>query len=208
MAAAFIDALLAIPSTTTATNFYLDDSDREGSFESTAAERLDRLNDHIRATESSGIILVGEAAGWRGARQSGVPFTSASTVGLRGSKEASATAVHDLLESVGLRDQAALWNAFPLHPYKLGKPYSNRPPTSSELDDGMDALRLAIAGRRVLCVGHKSKRSVEKILGHDVPRIDGAVASSEAIVVRHPSHGGATRFGIEGFEALKIWNIA
>ena len=95
------DAVLAMSSTLAATNFYLDDSDLEGDFLSTAAERRERLYEHLSAVYAGDLVLVGEAAGWQGARQSGVPFTSAATVGLRGNQEPSATAVHKLLASVG-----------------------------------------------------------------------------------------------------------
>ena len=78
MLAGLADAVLAIPSTTAATNFYLSSSDLDGNFVSSAGERLDRLYEHFSSTEAGDIVLVGEAAGWRGARQSGVPFTSAA----------------------------------------------------------------------------------------------------------------------------------
>lgn len=203
-----VDAVLTIPSTAAATNFYLYDSDLQGNFASTADERRNSLYAHLKAAEAGGCILVGEAAGWQGARQSGVPFTSAAAVGLRGSKEPSATVVRELLASVGMVDRVLLWNAFPLHPHDPGAPRTNRTPTSAELDSGIEALRLAIAGRRVVCVGKKAARSVRRILGHDIPDIHGAEDTSRAIVVRHPSHGGAAQFRFESVAALRIWNMA
>lgn len=116
------DAVLAMSSTLAAINFYLDESDLEGDFLSTAAERRERLYEHLRAVEAGHLVLVGEATGWQGARQSGVPFTSSATVGLRGNKEPSATAVHRLLASAGVGERALLWNAFLLHPHDPGKP--------------------------------------------------------------------------------------
>lgn len=201
------DAVLAMSSTLAATNFYLDDSDLEGDFLSTAAERRERLYEHLSAVEAGDLVLVGEAAGWRGARQSGVPFTSAATVGLRGNKEPSATAVHKLLASVGAGDRTLLWNAFPLHPHDPGKPCTNRTPTSAELDSGMDTLRLAIAGRRIVCVGKKAEGSVEQLLGHKIPDIHHASSASPAIVVRYPSYGGALRFRSETAAAISIWKL-
>ncbi|MBC7762052.1 MAG: uracil-DNA glycosylase [Candidatus Saccharibacteria bacterium] len=207
MSPLLVNALLAIPLTATAANFYLDSSDLEGGFASTAAERLDRLLEHLETTKDGDLVLVGEAAGWQGARQSGVPFTSAAAVGLRGSKEPSATVVHEVLASLGMLDRALLWNAFPLHPHRLGDPRTNRPPTAAELDAGIAALRLAIDSRHVICVGRKAEASVKRILGHEVPGVDEAVASSRAIVVRHPSHGGATRFRSESTAAIRLWNL-
>jgi uracil-DNA glycosylase len=201
------DAVLAMPSTLVATNFYLDDSDLEGNFLSTAAERRERLGEHLSAVEAGDLVLVGEAPGWQGARQSGVPFTSAAGVGLRGSKEPSATAVHSLLASVGMEERTLLWNAFPLHPHDLGKPRTNRTPRSAELDTGMDALRLAIAGRRIVCVGKTAGGRVGRLLGHRIPDIRHASHISPAIVVRHPSRGGALLFHSQTVDALSIWKL-
>lgn len=120
------DAVLAIASSPAATNFYLDASDADGDFLSTAAERRERLCAHLSATEAGDLVFVGEAAGWQRARQSGVPFTSAAAVGLLGTKEPSATAVHGLLASVGMEERTLLWNTFPLHPHFPGNPRTNR----------------------------------------------------------------------------------
>ena len=208
MLAGLADAVLAIPSTTAATNFYLSSSDLDGNFVLSAGERLDRLYEHFSFTEAGDIVLVGEAAGWRGARQSGVPFTSAATVGLNGTKEASATAVHELLATIGMLDRALLWNAFPLHPHGPGAPRTNRAPSANELGAGMDALRLAITGRRVVCVGKKAEASVARVLGYEIPDVHHAVATSQAIGVRHPSHGGAAQFRFDSIAAFRIWNMA
>ena len=62
------DAVLAMPSTLEATNFYLDDRDLEGILLSTAAERRERLGEHLSAVEAGDLVLVGEAPGWQGAR--------------------------------------------------------------------------------------------------------------------------------------------
>ncbi len=204
---ALADAVLVIRPSALATNFYLDSSDLEGGFATTASQRRERLVAHIRAVEGGELVVVGEAAGWQGARQSGVAFTSSASVGLAGSKEPSATAVHGLLREAGLLGGALLWNAFPLHPHKLREPRTNRTPTASELVAGLGALRLAIDGRRVLCVGRKSESQVEVILGHSIPSVEDAAVNSRAIRVRHPSNGGATQFREQGAEALRIWNM-
>lgn len=201
------DAVLAMSSTLAATNFYLDECDLEGDLLSTAAERRERLYEHVSAVEAGDLVLVGEAAGWQGARQSGVPFTSAAGVGLRGSKEPSATAVHSLFASVGMEERTLLWNAFPLHPHNPGKPRTNRTPKSAELDTGMAALRLAIAGRRIVCVGKKAGGRVGRLLGHEISDIHHASHASPAIVVRHPSYGGAPLFRSQTVDALSMWNL-
>lgn len=204
---ALADAVLTIRPSSLATNFYLDASDLEGGFATTASQRRNRLIAHLRSVEGGELVLVGEAAGWQGARQSGVAFTSPASVGLVGSKEPSATAVHGLLSKAGLLGGALLWNAFPLHPHKVSEPRTNRTPTASELDAGLGALRLAIDRRRILCVGRKSEAQVEQILGHSIPSIEDATVNSRAISVRHPSNGGATQFREQGAEALRIWKM-
>lgn len=202
-----LESVLAIPSTTLAMNFYVPDSDAEGDFRTTAVERCDRLLAHLDRVSDGDIVIVGEAPGWKGARQSGVPFTSAKTVGLQGSSEGSATIVHGKLADLKIADRTLLWNAFPIHPHKARSPRSNRTPTDSELAAGMDSLRLAVAGRRVICVGNPARTSIEKLLGLQVPGVGGASANSRAVALRHPANGGAPEFR-SGLAAVgKLWDL-
>jgi hypothetical protein len=64
------------------TNFY-----RHGSG---AAERRDRLAAYLDAHAGASLLLVGEAPGYRGARVSGIPFTSERQLTGRGPAEATA----------------------------------------------------------------------------------------------------------------------
>ncbi|MBO0980156.1 uracil-DNA glycosylase [Microbacterium sp. SD291] len=202
-----LESVLAIPSTTLATNFYLPDSDAEGGFRTTAVERCDRLLAHLDRVSDGDIVIVGEAPGWKGARQSGVPFTSAKTVGLQGSSEASATIVQGMLADLGIAGRTLLWNAFALHPHQAGSPRSNRTPTESELAAGRDALRLAVAGRRIICVGNPARTSIEKLLSLRVPGVGGASASSRAVALRHPANAGAPEFR-SGIAAVgELWGL-
>lgn len=202
-----LDSVLSIPSTSLAMNFYLPDSDAEGDFRTNAAERCDRLLAHLDRVSGGDIVIVGEAPGWKGARQSGVPFTSAKTVGLQGSSEASATIVHGMLADLRIADRTLLWNAFPLHPHQAGSPRTNRTPTEPELAAGIESLRLAVAGRRVICVGNPARTSVEKLLGLQVPGVGGASASNRAVALRHPANGGAPEFR-SGIAAVgELWDL-
>ncbi len=115
-----LDSVLAIPSTALAMNFYLAESDREGGFHTSAAERCARLLAHLGRVGGGDLVVVGEAPGWKGARQSGVPFTSAGTVGLEGSSEASATVMHDMLSRLGIADRTLLWGDVPASGVVLG----------------------------------------------------------------------------------------
>lgn len=207
-AADILDAVQSIPSTGMATNFYLDESDSFGGFLTSAAERRDRLRSHLRHVGGGDLVLVGEAAGWKGARQSGVPFTSAKTVGLPGvSTEASATIVHGMLRTLSIAHRALLWNAFPLHPHQGGSPRSNRTPTATELAVGLMPLRLAIAGRRVIAVGGKASSSIEELLGATVPAAADVGAADLAVTVRHPAKGGATKFRSELAAVYAAWDL-
>jgi uracil-DNA glycosylase len=119
------------------------------------------------------VVLVGEAAGYRGARISGIPFTSERQLTGTGPAEASATIVHRVLAELGLEEHVLLWNVVPTHP---GTATSNRRPTRAEVEASLPFLRELAAGRRTIAVG----RLAERVLC--------------APYVRHPSHGGAAEF--------------
>jgi len=147
------------------TNFY-----RHGSG---AAERRGRLAAYLDSRAGARILLVGEAPGYRGARVSGIPFTSERLLTGRGPAEATATIVHRVLAELGVEDDVLLWNVVPTHP---GTATSNRAPTRREVAEGRVYADELSAGRRVLAVG----RIAHTALG--------------GTYVRHPSHGGAAAF--------------
>ena len=78
-----------------------------------------------------------------------------------------------MLDDLEVADRVLLWNVVPTHP---GTATANRAPTRREIEAGRPFARELARGRRVLAVG----RIAEAALG--------------APYVRHPSHGGATRF--------------
>lgn len=135
-----------------------------------------RLRDYLDARASAPILLVGEAAGWRGARVSGLPFTSERQLTGSGPAEATATIVQRTLTELGAAEQVLLWNLVPTHPHRPGEPRSNRPPSRTEIDAASGFLSQLLPGRRVLAVGR---------LAHE--RLGGTY-------IRHPSHGGASEF--------------
>jgi uracil-DNA glycosylase family 4 len=118
-------------------------------------------------------VLVGEAAGYRGARISGIPFTSERQLTGTGPAEATATIVHRVLASLGVEDEALLWNVVPTHP---GSETSNRRPTRTEIQAAAPFLDELIRGRVAIAVG----------------RLAASVLA--APYVRHPAHGGAVAF--------------
>ena len=123
--------------------------------------------------EHAELLLVGEAAGYRGARISGVPFTSERQLTGSGPAEATATIVHRVLLELGIENDVLLWNIVPTHP---GTATSNRLPTRAEVRAARPFLDELARGRRAIAVGR---------LAADV---------LDAPYVRHPSHGGARAF--------------
>lgn len=202
-----LSMVIAIPSTATATNFYLDSSDNIPLFATSAAQRRDKLEAHLRTVAAGDLVLVGEAAGWRGARQSGVAFTSPTMLGLPGTREPSATTVHRALVGHGLSNRTLLWNAFPLHPFLPGRHDKNRTPTSAEFSAGDTVLRAAVRGRRVIAVGGKAAASVARVTGTAVPTAQSMSASDLAVTVRHPSFGGVPEFNAGFREVVVRWAL-
>ena len=138
--------------------------------------RRARLAAYLEARSDARLLLVGEAAGYRGARVSGIPFTSERQLTGEPPGEASATIVRAVLADLGLADDVLLWNVVPTHPHRAGRPASNRAPTEGEIEAGMRFVRELARGRTVVAVG----RVAQHALGGPY--------------VRHPSHGGASLF--------------
>ena len=135
--------------------------------------RRERLRAYLHDRARASTILVGEAAGYRGARVSGIAFTSERQLTGVGPAEASATIVHRVLAELGVEEDVLLWNVVPTHP---GDATSNRRPTRHEVRAARVFLDELTRGRRVVAVG----------------RI--AAETLDAPYVRHPSHGGASEF--------------
>ena len=133
--------------------------------------RRERLRMHLE--RDAPIVLVGEAAGYRGARISGIPFTSERQLTGSGPAEATATIVHRVLATLDVKDDVLLWNVVPTHP---GTETSNRRPTRAEVEAAAPFLDELTRGRKAIAVGRL------------------AAAALGAPCVRHPSHGGAAAF--------------
>jgi uracil-DNA glycosylase len=138
-----------------------------------AAMRRDRLAAYLDARADAPLLLVGEAPGYRGARVSGLPFTSERQLTGAGPAEATATIVQRVLGELGLTDQVLLWNVVPTHP---GTASTNRAPTRLEIAHGARFAEELAQGRRVVAIGRL------------------AAGALGAEYVRHPSHGGLLDF--------------
>ena len=144
------------------------------------------------------IIIVGEAAGYRGNRFTGIPFTSEYMLlnhpffkgkGFAPSsnrpqpwREASACIVWETFDL--LSEPFLLWGMVPFHPHKPGKPLSNRAPTRPEIESGMvffRDMRHMFPKSKLVAAG----RIAERML---------ATGNFAHTAVRHPSHGGKADF--------------
>ena len=144
-----------------------------------------RLRVYLESRRAAPMLLVGEAAGYRGARVSGLPFTSERQLTGSGPAEATATIVHRVLAELGLDESVLLWNVVPTHPHRAGEPCSNRRPTRAEVEASMPFLEALATRRRLVAVGRL------------------AAAVLDAPYVRHPSHGGAQEFRTALVELLR-----
>jgi uracil-DNA glycosylase len=144
-------------------NFYRDGAD--------APLRRRRLCAYLDDRADATVLLVGEAPGYRGARVSGLPFTSERQLTGDGPAEATATIVQRVLAELEL--DALCWNVVPTHP---GTRTSNRRPTGPEIVASRPFLEELAENRRLIAVG----RLAARVTG--------------APYIRHPSHGGAAGF--------------
>lgn len=175
------------------------------------AVRTAHLSRYLEARQARAkLVLVGEAPGYQGCRFSGIAMTSERMLrnlvpgvpsdGLfSGPKqptshpkqfpllatEPTATIVWRCLLGLGLSPADFLfWNAFPLHPHKLGQPLTNRQPTAVELGATshiLPAMLSLASGATVVAVGKVAQRV---LAGHGL----------RVPAVRHPANGGATLF--------------
>src|SRR4029077_3993357 len=128
---------------------------------------------YLTSRAHADIVLVGEAAGYRGTRVSGIPFTSERQLTGAGVAEASATIVQRVLRELGVVDDVLLWNVVPTHP---GTAPPTRRPTRAEMQASRRFLDELTRGRCVIAVG----RLAAEVLA--------------APYVRHPSHVGGAMF--------------
>jgi hypothetical protein len=169
------------------------------------AIRRANLRAYLAAHACAPVLAVAEAAGWRGARYSGIPLLSerqideASTAYRRtsacphGFAEASATVVRGLLRAHGWEDAVLVWNVVPTHPCGPD-PHSNRPPSRAEVAAGRELLlRLLDVVRpvHVVAIGRTAAGALPPDLG--------------AVAVRHPAQSGAALCRRQLVEALSAW---
>ena len=163
-------------------------------------QRRKNLKAHLSCPDPL-CILIGEAAGFRGARFTGVPFTSEKLLvdqaiprvehpkGERITtrhipwKEPSATIVWEELHKHQVADRTILFNAVPWHPEGKDGPLTNRAPNADEKKAGQDCLSVffeLFPELPVMALGIASQ-SLNRL-------------SIEHTQIRHPANGGAPLF--------------
>ncbi|MDW8352042.1 MAG: uracil-DNA glycosylase, partial [Anaerolineae bacterium] len=155
--------------------------------------RLLNLARYLRERRQAPIALIGEAAGYRGCRFTGIPFTCEAQLGESGNTRYRTTSLRGnydersarcLWRAIGARSDVIFWNAFPWHPHRPGQPLSNRRPSAAELRAGCFVLKLFLSWKqpeRVIAVGRAAERALRTL-------------GAPTIYVRHPSHGGRRGF--------------
>lgn len=154
-----------------------------------------------------GVLLIGEAPGYRGCGRVGMPFSSEKLVLSHPFfSDTSIFAIEDVENPMGEASATIVWKTFdaldfyplmwatyPFHPHNSGNVLSNRAPRPDEIALGKEFIH-DLVGRfpvkHLVAVGRVSENALRN-MGY------------EAHSVRHPSHGGAAHFhrGLSEFAA-------
>lgn len=204
----FVDLLRSLPAMDKVFNPWRDyDAENDAGRDAPAirAENLTRYLTERR--DSARLLLIAEAAGYRGCKFSGIAMTSerillghvpavspervfaakktATSRLAKGFAEPTASIVWPHLCSMLPASEFVLWNAFPCHPHRPGESLSNRQPSRKELDQTAHVLdeftRLFANRKQIIAVGNIA----ECALDEQWPR------------VRHPAFGGAEKFRVQ-----------
>ena len=147
-------------------------------------------------------LWIGRDLGYRGGRRTGLAFTDDVHVHAHAERwdlsierpttgkivaEQTAGVIWRVLSRINV--PVFLWNVFPLHPYEPGSSFSNRSHNTRERRAGeefLSELILLLKPRRLVAVGNDAAQSARRLCSH-----------AKVIQVRHPSHGGKTRFSAQ-----------
>jgi uracil-DNA glycosylase len=191
-------------------NPWRDHDERDGSPRKGAPRaRLENFAAYVDARRvHARVMLLGEAPSHRGCRFTGIPFCSEvefvhkplllGAQGLRPTSagspaqpmsERSAAVIWDELDRAGCAREVVLWNAFPWHPHAAGNVTSNRKPRLAEVAQGHGPFEALLA-----CFTHDIAVFAVGKVAEDALRRWGRPCAG---YIRHPSHGGESRFRAE-----------
>lgn len=177
-------------------NFYRD-ADLSVDLDDAVEIRRTNLRKYLeQVVDPPTVLVVGQGPGWRGARFSGVPFTSQAQLlrpdfpvsGDRSSRgpnplsERTATQLWETL--LPYHPELFMWYSFPLHAHRPGANQTDRTPTRRELEEFSTVLEQfheILEPETVMAVG----RTAQTALG-DI--------EIEHTYVRHPAFGGVRAF--------------
>lgn len=163
--------------------------------------RRNNLVEMLERAASSDLdaIWVGRDLGYRGGRRTGLALTDdvhfsnhLMRWGLDSKRptygepvaERTAGVIWDILLRV--QDPIFLWNVFPLHPFHVGDPFSNRAHSARERNAGTDVLMTIVKylkPQRIVAVGNDAFNVLAA-----------AFSGKHVFKVRHPSYGGQSEF--------------
>ncbi|MEX2492194.1 MAG: uracil-DNA glycosylase [Nitrospirales bacterium] len=144
-------------------------------------------------------IWIGRDLGYRGGRRTGLALTDdvhlshhAARWGIEAGRltkgqaipERTAAVIWSVLDQIS--NSILLWNVFPLHPYEVGDPFSNRAHNSKERMAGEELLAMLIRliqPKQIVAIGNDAEKSVMRFKDH-----------CSILKVRHPSYGGQNIF--------------
>jgi uracil-DNA glycosylase len=167
------------------------------------------------------ILFLGEAAGYKGCKISGIPFTSGNILAthpiyttlrsqfiyqkIEDEKENSAKIIHDFFSQVpAAYPRIVMWNAFPFHPHKQNEPQSNRSPTEDERKAGYGFLKSLIdlfQFKYYYPIGLQAKKTLTGL------QFNGICSSFRIVPIRHPSFGGKAEFMAKSLSIMKDLGI-
>lgn len=188
------------------------------------AIRRDNLRRYLEhRLGSAKYILVAEAAGYKGARFSGITMTDERLLlghrntdrikptmafdgdkkrtsrhgfaGRTGSAESTSCVMYNFMADYGVDPhEVVMWNSFPFHPYKPNQPMSNRTPAQAEIDACNEIHRIFFS----LFPGCQVIAVGQKA---------STLLKSMGIqhqAVRHPANGGVPDFRLQTAAAMKV----